>query len=458
MNLVRTRTVFAIGVAALAAGCGDDDPPPRQSAPTCTPGSTADCEDGQVCEEVEGGGPACFAPLLLRGHVFDVSDEAPVEGALVVARDANSAAISPVATTNAAGEYTLRVPGKRLPGGALASGDVTLRADASGYLPFPKAPRVAVPIDLTVATGEPLAVESALTEIGLIPHGTSDDVGSISGRVLSSIPGGTLLVAAGVTGIADVNGDYTIFDVPAGSVSVEGYSPGVNLESQTVDLAADEAETGVDLAVIGDATAIVSGNVQIVNASGGLTTSVILVVESTFDEMTARGEAPPGLRAGDVSGAWSIAGVPDGHYLALAAFENDDLVRDPDTSIGGTDIIDVVVDGASVSLSDGFKVTGALAVVGPGVDAPEQVSAPFELSWEDDSSEDSYDLVVFDALGNLTWEETGIVGPRGSAPVVVGYEGPTLEPGMYYQFRATSIKDGVPISATEDLRGVFFAR
>jgi len=28
---------------------------------------------------------------------------------------------------------------------------------------------------------------------------------------------------------------------------------------------------------------------------------------------------------------------------------------------------------------------------------------------------------------------------------------------MYYQFRATSIKGGVPIAATEDLKGVFAA-
>jgi hypothetical protein len=28
-------------------------------------------------------------------------------------------------------------------------------------------------------------------------------------------------------------------------------------------------------------------------------------------------------------------------------------------------------------------------------------------------------------------------------------------PGMIYQFRATSIKGGVPISQTEDLKGVF---
>mgnify|MGYP003512945731 CR=1 FL=1 len=34
---------------------------------------------------------------------------------------------------------------------------------------------------------------------------------------------------------------------------------------------------------------------------------------------------------------------------------------------------------------------------------------------------------------------------------------PALEAGMIYQFRATSIKDGVPISSTEDLKGVFIA-
>jgi len=446
-------------LAALLAGCGDDDPPPQQqSKPPCTPGSTSNCEDGQVCEEVEGGAPACFAPLVLQGHVFDLADDSAVEGALVVARNANGAAISQVATTNADGEYSLQVPGKRLPGGALASGDVTLRADASGYLTFPKAPRMAVPIDLTTASGDPPTVESALTEIGLIPLDDTTGVGSISGQVLSESPGGTLIVAGGVTGIADLNGEYTVFNVPAGTVTVEGYAPGVNLASESVELAEDGAETGVDLEVVGDATAVVSGNVQIVNAPGGSTTSVILVVKSTFDDMTARGEAPPGLRVGDVSGAWAIEGVPDGTYFALAAFENDLLVRDPDTSIGGTELVEVTVSGDSISLSDGFKVTEALAVETPGMDEPEEVTEPFDLVWADDSSEDTYNVVVFDALGNLVWEETGIVGPNGNAPVTVAYGGPALEPGMYYQFRATSIKDGVPISATEDLRGVFFAR
>lgn len=455
---MRIKYASSVSIVALAfaAGCGGDDPPPKQTA-GCEVGTTNDCAAGQVCEEVEGGAPACFAPLVLRGHVFDVTDEEPIEGALVVARDANGAAISPVAVTGADGAYELRVPGKRKSDGSLAAGDVTLRADAASYLTFPRAPRVAVPIDLTTASGSPPAIMSPLTEIGLIPTG-GDATGSVSGRVLSEKPGGTLVVVGSQTGIADLNGEYTVFNVPPGDVTVEGYAPGVNLTSESATVTADTDAAGVDLAVAGDATAVVSGNVQIVNATGGSTTSVILAVESTFEEAVARGEAPPGLRAGDVTGAWSIAGVPDGRYVALAAFENDLLVRDPDTSIGGTELVHVTVAGADIALAEGFKVTQALAVMSPGAEEPEEVSEPFELSFEDDSSEDTYTVTVHDALGELTWEKTGIVGPKGNEPVVVSYEGPALEPGMFYQFRAVSIKDGVPISATEDLRGVFVAR
>jgi hypothetical protein len=455
MRITYARSV-SIAVLLFSAGCGDDDPPPPKNA-TCSVGTSNDCEASQICEEVEGGAPACFAPLVLRGHVFDVTDESPIEDALVVARDANGAAVSPVAKTNAAGAYELRVPAKRLPGGAFADGDVTLRADAASYLTFPRAPRVAVPVDLTTASGSPPAIESTLTEIGLIPI-DDDGTGSVSGRVLSEKPGGTLVVVGSETGIADVNGAYTVFNVPAGDVTVEGYAPGLNLTSEAASVTANETASGVDLSVAGTTAAVVSGNVQIVNAPGGAVTSVILAVESTFDDAVARGEAPPGLRIGDVSGAWSISGVPDGTYVALAAFENDLLVRDPDTSIGGTDLVRVTVAGADVSLAEGFKVTEALTVVGPGAEEPEEVDADFEMSWEDDSSEDTYNLTVIDALGNLTWEKRGIVGPKGNATVVASYEGPALETGMFYQFRAVSIKDGVPISATEDLRGVFVAR
>jgi hypothetical protein len=447
---------IVFGIAPFIAACGDDEPPPKESKAECSTTTGEGCEAGQACEEVEGEKARCFAPLTVSGRVFDLADDAVIEGAHVVARDANGAARSSVAVTDSKGLYSLRVPAKRRSDGSIASQSITLRADAAGFLTFPLAPRVALPVDLSEAGEDPPVLASALTDVGLIrlPDAAR---GTISGRVLADNPGGTLVVAGGVTGVADTQGDYAIFNVPVGAATVNGYLPGVNLDSREVTVAEDEEATGVDLDVVSDATATVSGTVQIVNAPGGSTTSVILVVESTFVEATKRGEAPPGFRAAGVSGAWSIADVPDGRYVALAAFENDGLVRDPDTSIGGTDIVHVEVNGAGVAL-EGFKVTEALAVVSPGATEPEVVSGAFELSWEDDSSEDTYDLTVFDALGAVTWEQSGIEGPSGNADVVVPYAGPALVPGMFYQFRAVSIKDGVPISTTEDLKGVFTSR
>jgi hypothetical protein len=445
------------GTVLLALGCGDDAPP-ADEVEACEPATEKGCEAGLVCEEVEGQAPACFAAIKLRGRVFDTSTDAAIPDARVVARDANQAALSAVAITDANGSFELAVPAKRAAGGAVLESALTLRADAAGFLTFPYAPRSAIPIDLAEATDDAL-IESAATEIGLIRLPGTTDLGSISGRVLSARPGGTLVVAGGTaggkTGIADVDGDYTIFNVPAGTWDVRGYAPGVNLEMETVAVTARSRVADVDLAVVSEASASVSGSVQIVNAPGGSLTSVILVVEDTFDELGMRGEAPPGLRAGEVSGAWSIAAVPDGRYVALAAFENDGLVRDPDTSIGGTEIVHVTVAGSDQTISQGFKVTGALATLAPGADGPEPVGASPRLEWEDDSSEDSYTLSVIDALGNLTWEQSDIMGPRGSAPVTLDYAGPSLQRGMYYQFRAVSIKDGVPITSTEDLKGVF---
>jgi hypothetical protein len=215
---------------------------------------------------------------------------------------------------------------------------------------------------------------------------------------------------------------------------------------------------------LSEALNTVSGNVQIVNAPGDAVTSVVLCVESTFDDLTGLGKVPPGLRVGSVSGTFSIGEVPDGRYVVLAAFENDDLVRDPDQTIGGTEIVRIELPdpalGNDVDLPEGFKVTEALSVVGPGADGPEQVTnlTP-TLEWEDDSSEDGYEITVYDAFGTLVWEDE--IGPTtGSATVSHTYAGPAIEGGMFYQFRVTSFRERsgerTAISATEDLKGVFF--
>ena len=440
-------------VPALTACGSSDTEGPKAS---CSLSGASGCDAGKVCEEVKGGAPQCFAPVTLKGSVANALDASSVVGAHVVARDVNGVAVSSVAVSDDTGNYSLRVPVARNEDGTFADPDnsVTLRADALGYLTFPTAPRTAVPVDLNAASAAASPIQNATTALQLIPL-TATNLGSISGKVSSDKPAGTLVVAGGLTGLADRDGAYTVFNVPAGDAQVSGYAPGVNLETKSATVTAGQITSDVNLGLLSTATAAVSGNVQIVNAPGGATTSVVLVLEDTFLPDAARGEAPPGLRASPVSGAFSIPNAPDGRYVVLAAFENDALVRDPDTSIGGTAIVHIVVSGGNVAVSQGFKVTGALKVNAPGANGIETVVGTPTFSWADDSSEDSYGLVVFDALGNRTWEKTGIVGPKGKAPVTVAYAGPALKHGMVYQFRATSIKDGVPISQTEDLKGVF---
>jgi hypothetical protein len=199
-----------------------------------------------------------------------------------------------------------------------------------------------------------------------------------------------------------------------------------------------------------------------VNAPGGSATSVVLIPVSVYNDVLERGPVPFGLRAPrppeapTVSGAFEIVGVPSGTYKVLAAFENDLLVRDPDLGIAGTQIQEITVAAPmSVPLTESFKITEALAVSSPGVDAPEIVATAPDLVWADDSSEDNYELRVFDALGTTVWEVLDVPGVSGGAEVRVPWGGPALTNGMYYQFRATSIRNGSPISRTEDLRGVF---
>jgi len=326
---------------------------------------------------------------------------------------------------------------------------------------FPLAPRVALPLDLDDAaavggsTDGGYTLASAVTDIGLIALENSAGLGTIRGTIDAELPGGTLVVAGGSTGIADASGDFTIFNVAAGKQSVSGYKQGYNLSTDEADVQVGATASGVVLEQTSESTAVVSGTVQIVNGGGASETSVILVLEDTFEEKTARGEAPAGLRAYPVTGAFSIEGVPDGRYVVLAAFENDGLVRDPDTSIGGTELQRVTVAGQSVAIASGFKVTGALAVLLPGASGGDSVSGTPTFQWEDDSSEDLYRVEVFDAFGTVVWETMGNFDQGGSKPAEVAYGGPALEGGMIYQFRATSLKGGVPIASTEDLRGVF---
>jgi hypothetical protein len=329
-------------------------------------------------------------------------------------------------------------------------------------------------------------VQTAITDIALVAlPADQQGLGSIAGSVdAGDASGGVLVVAEdgagkGVSDISDIDGSYVIFNVPDGSYTVSGYAAFLQLEPAPADVAG-AALTGVNLVQVDEATGSFTGDVNIVNAPGGSATSVVLVVQSTFqrnaDDTFIRGEVPRGLRTpltgpADVTGAFTIEGVPAGTYVALAAFENDNLVRDPDFCQAGTDIVtDQIMPrpGTDSAISQQFKVTEALATVGPGVEEPEAVAGNVTLEWADDAGESYYTVSVFNALGDLVWCQSdadvngfacqgpNVPGVSGSNSVSVPYDGP-LDPGMYYQFRATSWSNNdCPISQTEDLRGVFY--
>lgn len=478
-------------VGEMCGSVGDDD--------------TVTCAAGLACEaapDVDGDGEpdaVCAHPLEVRGQVFDAQTGDPIEGARVAALDETGAPVSNIAISGPAGAYTLTVPARRDASGELADAlKWTLFVTAQDYLPFPAGVRPAIPIDAREATpsegdgadGDETAItqviENATTDVALLVL-PEDQRG---GRTISGVVGrtrddaddhdddfifdggGTLVVAEGTQrasyAIADASGEYVLFNVPAQSVEVVGYRSGLAVTPVRVEDGGDiEA---VNLQTDDEASArlpSVTGSVSLVNAPGSAQTSVVLVPVSVYNAALERGPVPLGLRAPKppegttITGAFAIEGVPDGTYKVLAAFENDDLVRDPDTNIAGTDIPEVSVGGAETTLSEGFKVTEHLAVVSPGATGPEVVDGSPTFVFADDSSEDRYEVVVFDAFGELVWSKDDVDRVTGSGNVEVPYEGPALEPGMYYQFRATSWRDrpndSGPISRTEDLRGVFVA-
>lgn len=452
--------------AAIAvAGCGGNDGP-------CDPVAQSGCDDGKVCEQVASSEtPACFAPVELRGRVLDLATNQGIAGARVVAVDVNGAAASGVAISGADGSYALPVPAQRDAKGTPGALPVTLRADAAGYDSFPGTIRQPLPVDIAAAVSMSGAfvVKSSLTDVGLFAR-TGAGKGAVHGHVeVADDHPGVLVVAElagkGAAVIAARDGDYAIFNLDAGHYTVTAYARGHVYAPAEVDVGATD-DIQRDLALSKDAPGSLSGQVTFADPGGGMATSVVAFVESTFDPATGRGVPPPGLRAPqtgapNVSGDFTIDGVPPGKYVVVAAFENDGLVRDPDHCIAGTADVHVqVAAGQAATLPDAFKITGALAVMSPGAEQAEAVTTGTPtFTWADDASEQNYVVDVFDSFGQNVWNTT-IPSVSGGTPTVT-YAGPTLVLGMYYQFRVTSTrKDGTgktcEISRTEDLRGVFY--
>lgn len=456
-------------LALLAVACGDDK--------ECKLDDPESCSENRVCEKVSGQEkPLCFAPLQVEGKVFDVSTGAAIANAEVTALDANGAPVSGVAVSGADGRYALRIPTERSDDkGTPIGARVTLRAGAQNYEPFPSGVRIALPLDTAGATSteeeKPWVVSSAQTDVGLSSLPSTDQGRpAVSGTVEVASGQSALVVVEGngktYSAVADTSGQWKVFNVlPGGGYKAQAYVKGANFTPADVTVQSSVATTGVAIRKAPGAGGTVSGTVQLVAGANNAGTSVVMVVESTFNAALIRGEVPPGLRAPEpgtapnLSGAYSITGVPDGKYVVLAAFENDGNVRDPDPNISGTQIAHITVTNGTPSASPSFKVTGAIQMVAPGAgETTEGVMGTPKFSWKPYSSAKSYELRVFDSQGNKVWENLAVPADaqNGAGNVEVAYGGPALLSGRVYQWRATAKGNaGNPISNTEELRGLF---
>ena len=428
------------------------------------------CAGGLVCAAVGDDEYQCHPHVFVQGVVFDSENLDPIEGAHIIAFNEEGSALSDVAVSDANGIYTLSLPAVRDEEGSPIQQFFTLRVGAANYQTFPSGIRQAQPIDASQANDleEGYVIDTAQTDVALIPLPEEEQgFPSIRGRVdIEGGLGGVLVVAeadadTGFSAVSARDGAFAIFNVPPGEYEVRGYIADYQIEPTAVSM---DDERIVDVILTRSEAGIkdLAGQIQIVSAHGSLRSSVVLVVASTFDEISVRGEVPAGLRAPrtgtpNINGEWTIEGVPAGDYYVLAGFENDQLVRDPDEGTAGTDLVRITVpaEGGTMNVTPSFKVTAALDTVSPGREGPEGLTERPTLTWGPYSNAQWYDLVVFDAFGNVVWEANAIPPAGGSANLSVLYEGP-FEEGMYYQFRAIAFRMSSAISSTEPLRGVFF--
>jgi hypothetical protein len=468
LSLILASTAWALGA------CSDES--------VCDPSNPKNCKDGLVCEQVQGQEQSrCFAPVQVQGRVFNLATGEGIPNALVAAVDPDGAPVGSQAVSGTDGSYSLPIPSVRSDEkGAPVAQRVTLRASAKDHLPFPSGIRVSLPVNTEGAARAkeddetlPLVVKSGLTDVGLVElpaeqRGNPSIIGTVE---MGTNRRGVLVVAQptssptakGLSAVADNTGAFRIFNVPQGEYSVQAYARGTNYTAATAPVETGKDTTGVQVKRSEAPTGTLTGSVSIV-AGGAGPTSVVMVVESLFNETLARGEVPPGLRAPEpgtapnVTGAFSIEGVPDGRYVVLAAFENDGNVRDPDPNIAGTQIQRVTVANGTASASPAFKVTGAVNIVGPGAgETVEDVTGTPRFTWKPYSSSQAYDVSVFDSFGNEVWKtrKSAVTGSDNT----LDYAGPALVPGTVYQWRVTALGNALtPKSMSEDLRGLFRVR
>ncbi len=392
---------------------------------------------------------------IIEGTITNLETSAAIADVRIIVFDANTnSPVENTYSTNAEGNYTIELP----------FGTYYLKLYCQGYESVPRPGEAALPIAVVVE-------EKAVADFQMTPSLVADG-GIISGTVKDAekLVSGALVIAengeVAFSSVADANGNYFIYNVPAGTYSVKGWKAGFSSEVQDLTIAASEEKSGVNLTLVQDAVSNVIGTITFL-ATENKEVDVSLVHPLTQETI-------PGLSTKTTGGKYALESVPNGTYIGRASFENDGLVLDPDWVVKNGGEPTIQVNNGDVLLD--FSVTGAVSLKEPTNTAestqPVEVSKEgLSFSWTPYSSASDYVIEVIDSNGKViwggftaNWSQKNVVIPSSQTSVIFDADGSAaaaLEVGKTYRWRIFASKDDKQsatgwrlISVSEDQMGL----
>ena len=346
---------------------------------------------------------------------------------------------------------------------SITAGTYLIMISKQGYNSVPPIGIIAVPVVITAGVKTIASYQMVASSVS--------NAGYVTGRVLdgSTPKSGVLTIVSGngstFSGTTNTNGNFTIYNIPAGSYSVKGYLASYNSTSVNISVTQNTKAITADIVLSSGATGAVSGNVGFL-ATNNIDVDVSLVIPGTNSTI-------PGLTVKTSGGTYSMSHVPNGTYIARASWSNDNKVVDPDWILKNGEAY-VTINSNSVILN--FSLTGAVQINSPSNALTTTI--PFDVStitpafsWNPYSSSDYYVIEVMDMNGATVWG--GISGIPLTRKVMVAKTqttvtynfdgtGQPLQNGRTYRWRIYASKDdsGQPlgwklISASEEQMGLF---
>lgn len=422
--------VFSLGLAACSSGGGGSAPPPTGT---------------------------------LTVSVSDSSDDAAIAGARVTVIDGASGDIIDILTTDANGTVST----------TLLVGQVQLRVAAQGYQSSP-ASIEGFPMPYAIVGGQTTGASFALT-----PLADAGALGWITGRALhtdgtTGVANALIIASTSATGslewhttATDLDGSFVLFNVPAtdgvagtaDDITVTALRAGYNFVDVTVEVAAEADTAGTDI-LSTEANGSLSGHITFLS-----TTNVEVDVTLLHPDT---GAVIPGLSTMTSGYNYTLNGIPDGIFDALASLNTDGKVLDPDYvyKFG----IDEVVAAAGVVTPNplDFSVTGAVSLNSPVNFQILPINA-LTFSWAAYPSANHYMLEVRNDHGDVIWgspmRDLASNYTVDSSVTQVTFDpawaNEALVEGKLYHVRVYASKNINTdpfyklISASEDLEGVF---